>query len=77
MNPTSATADGKKIAFLQYFGHPTVYVADLESGGKHIGGLRHLRGPKRGLGRTAGRPTVSRSYSIRLAGAVRRFTGNR
>jgi eukaryotic-like serine/threonine-protein kinase len=42
MNPTSATADGKKIAFLQYFGHPTVYVADLESGGKRISSPRHF-----------------------------------
>jgi serine/threonine protein kinase/Tol biopolymer transport system component len=42
MNPTSATADGRKIAFLQYFGHPTVYVADVESGGKRISSLRHF-----------------------------------
>jgi serine/threonine protein kinase len=42
MHPTSATADGKKIAFLQYFGHPTVDVADLRSGGKRISNLRHL-----------------------------------
>jgi serine/threonine protein kinase len=42
MNPTSATADGKKIAYLQNFGHPTVYLADLQSGGKRISNLRHL-----------------------------------
>jgi serine/threonine protein kinase len=42
MNPTSATSDGKKIAFLQYFGHPTVYVADFQSGGRRISNLRHL-----------------------------------
>jgi len=42
MSPTSATADGKKIAFLQYFGHPTVYLADLAPGGKRISNLRHF-----------------------------------
>jgi eukaryotic-like serine/threonine-protein kinase len=42
MNPTSATADGKKVAYLQYFGHPTVYVADLPSGGTRISNLRHF-----------------------------------
>ena len=42
MNPTSATADGKKVAYLQYFGHPTVYVADLHSGGTRISNLRHF-----------------------------------
>ena len=42
MNPTSATADGKKIAYVQNYGHPTVDVADLQSGGKHISNLRHL-----------------------------------
>jgi serine/threonine protein kinase len=41
MNPTSATVDGK-IAFIQYFGHPTVYVADLQSGRKRISNLRHF-----------------------------------
>ena len=42
MNPTSATADGKKMVYVQNFGHPTVYVADLQSGGKHLSNLRHL-----------------------------------
>jgi serine/threonine protein kinase len=42
MNPTSATADGKKIAYLQNFGHPTVYVADFQSGAKRTSNLRHL-----------------------------------
>jgi len=42
MNPTSATADGKKIAYVQYFGHPTVYVADLHSSGIRISNLRHF-----------------------------------
>ena len=42
MYPTSVTADGKKIAFRQYFGHPTVYVADLRPGGKRVNNLRHL-----------------------------------
>jgi hypothetical protein len=42
MNPTSATADGKKIAYVQYFGHPTVYVADLHSSGTRISNLRHF-----------------------------------
>ena len=42
MNPTSATADGKKIAYVQYFGHPTVYVADLHSSGTRISSLRHF-----------------------------------
>ena len=42
MNPTSATADGKKIAYVQYVGHPTVYVADLHSSGIPISNLRHF-----------------------------------
>src|SRR5262249_25497963 len=36
MNPTSATADGKKIVYMQYFGHSTVYIADLQFGGTRI-----------------------------------------
>jgi len=42
MNPTSTTAGGKKIVYVQYFGHPTIYIAGLQSGGKHISNLRHL-----------------------------------
>jgi len=42
MNPTSATADGKKIAYMQYSGQLTGYVADLHSGGPRISNLRHF-----------------------------------
>jgi len=42
MNPTSATADGRKVAYLQNFGHPTVYVADFQSGAKRTSNVRHL-----------------------------------
>ena len=33
---------GKKVAYLQNLGHPTVYVADLEVGAERIKNLRHL-----------------------------------
>jgi Tol biopolymer transport system component len=42
MQPTSATADGKKVVYVQYSSHPTVYVADLQSGGTRVSNLRHL-----------------------------------
>jgi Tol biopolymer transport system component len=42
MDPTSATADGKKVAFVQLAGHPTIYVADLEANGTRIANERHL-----------------------------------
>ena len=42
MDPTSVTADGKKLAFLQMAGHPTVYVADLQTNGTRITKERHL-----------------------------------
>jgi serine/threonine protein kinase len=42
MDPTSVTADGKKLAFLEMSGHPTVQVADLASDGIHITNERHL-----------------------------------
>ena len=42
MDPTSVTADGKKLAFLEYAGHPTVYVADLQAGATRISNERHF-----------------------------------
>src|SRR5205814_9033182 len=42
MDPTSVTSDGKKLAFLQMAGHPTVYVADLQANGTRITKERHL-----------------------------------
>jgi len=42
MRPTSATADGKKVAYIQYYGHLTVYVADLQAGGTRISNLHHF-----------------------------------
>ena len=41
VDPTSVTADGKKLAYLQYAGHPTVYVADLD-GAASISNERHF-----------------------------------
>jgi len=42
MDPTSVTADGKKVVYLQYSGHPTVYVADLEGDAIRISNERHF-----------------------------------
>jgi Tol biopolymer transport system component len=42
MDLTSATTDGKKVAFVQLAGHPTIYVADLEANGTRITNERHL-----------------------------------
>jgi hypothetical protein len=42
MDPTSVTKDGRQVAFLEYWGHPTVNVADLQAGGKRIGNARHF-----------------------------------
>jgi len=42
MDPTSVTADGKKLVYTQMAGHPTVYVADLHSSGTRISNLRHF-----------------------------------
>jgi eukaryotic-like serine/threonine-protein kinase len=42
MDPTSVTADGKKLAYLQYSGHPTVYLADLEADETRISNERHF-----------------------------------
>jgi Tol biopolymer transport system component len=42
MDPTSVTADLKRIAFVQLVGHPTLYVADVASDGVHITNERHL-----------------------------------
>jgi len=42
MDPTSVTADGKKLAYLQYSGHPTVYLADLQGDGNRISNERHF-----------------------------------
>jgi eukaryotic-like serine/threonine-protein kinase len=42
MNGPSATADGKRVAFLESSGHGTAYVADLEAGGSRIRNPRHF-----------------------------------
>jgi eukaryotic-like serine/threonine-protein kinase len=42
MDPTSITADRKKLAFLEVYMHPTIYMADLNPDGKHISNLRHF-----------------------------------
>jgi len=42
MDPTSVTADGKKLVYTQMAGHPTVYVADLEAQETKIANERHL-----------------------------------
>jgi eukaryotic-like serine/threonine-protein kinase len=42
MDPTSVTADGKKLVYTQMAGHTTVYVADLHSSGTRISNLRHF-----------------------------------
>jgi len=42
MNGPSATADGKRVAFLESSGHGTAYVADLEAGGTRIRNPRHF-----------------------------------
>ena len=42
MDPTSVTADGKKLAFLQMSGHPTIQMADLAPDGIHITNEHHL-----------------------------------
>jgi serine/threonine protein kinase/dipeptidyl aminopeptidase/acylaminoacyl peptidase len=42
MSNISVTRDGKQLAFLQWSGHPTLYVADLRARGTRIGNERHL-----------------------------------
>jgi serine/threonine protein kinase len=42
MNSTGATADGKRVAFLQWKPHLTSYVADLASRGMRLSQLRHF-----------------------------------
>jgi len=42
MDPTSVTADGKKLTYLQYTGHPTVYLADLQANATRISNERHF-----------------------------------
>ncbi len=44
MSDTSVTADGKRLAFLQWSGHPALYVADLHAGGTRITNGRHFTG---------------------------------
>jgi serine/threonine protein kinase len=39
---TSATADGKRLAFLEWSGHGTEYMADLEAGGTRLINSRHF-----------------------------------
>jgi serine/threonine protein kinase/Tol biopolymer transport system component len=42
MDPTSVTADGKKLVYTQMAGHPTIYVADLQARETRIANERHL-----------------------------------
>ena len=42
MGPTSATKDGRRLAFLQWAFHTTVYVADLREAESRIGNARHF-----------------------------------
>lgn len=42
MSVISATKDGKRLAFLQWSGHATLYVADLRAGGTRMDHERHL-----------------------------------
>jgi eukaryotic-like serine/threonine-protein kinase len=42
MDPTSITADGKKLAFLEMVPNPKIYMADLHAGGARISNLRHF-----------------------------------
>jgi serine/threonine protein kinase len=42
MNSESATADGKRVAFLEWKSHLTSYVAELASGGTRLLQLRHF-----------------------------------
>lgn len=44
MSDASVTKNGKRLAFLEWSGHPALYVADLEGGGTHIANERHLTG---------------------------------
>jgi serine/threonine protein kinase len=41
-NNANASADGKRLAFLRGASHGTVYAADLEAHGPHLGNLRHF-----------------------------------
>jgi Tol biopolymer transport system component len=42
MSVISATKDGKRLAFLQWSGHATLYVADLKASGTRMDHERHL-----------------------------------
>ena len=42
MSPLSATKDGKRLAFLEWTGNATLYVADLKTGETRMGPERHL-----------------------------------
>ena len=42
MDPTSVTADGRKLVYTQMAGHPTIYVADLQARETKIAKERHL-----------------------------------
>jgi hypothetical protein len=44
MSDVSVTRDGKRLAFLQWSGHPALYVADLEAGRTRIANERHFTG---------------------------------
>src|SRR5262249_39951457 len=44
MSDLTATEDGKRLAFLEWSGHPALYVADLDSGGTRITNERHFTG---------------------------------
>ena len=42
MDPTSATHDGRKIAFLKWTSSRTIYLADLNAAGNRVAALRHF-----------------------------------
>jgi Tol biopolymer transport system component len=44
MSDVSFSNDGKRLAFLQWSGHPALYVGDLDAGGTRIANERHFTG---------------------------------
>jgi len=44
MSDVSVSNDGKRLAFLQWSGHPALYVADLDAGETRIANERHFTG---------------------------------
>ena len=66
MNGPSATADGKRIAFLESSGRGASYVADLEAGGTRLVNSRRFTLEEGGEDAvsTIGPPTAKRSLLI-------------